>query len=462
MAMSAGHSPRSEATKSTGPVATLPASETTRTKKSTPYNRDFDLHLSDHSIYPEYSSQEPDLEAIMAALAMPRLSLAPIHFTKDEFKAFRMADARTKDEDDVTANVLPTILGAHDPSQVSARNTVFRNIAPLTDGTIVAAAPDIYYGAHPEELCRPVRNALSAHIIPSTMQDKPLAPNFFVEVKGPNGTAAVATRQARYDGAVGARAMHSLQNYGEKELKYDNQVYTYSSIYHGGFGTLKLFAHHVTASANKGGQPEYHMTHVDTWALTGNVDSFRRGVTAFRNARDLAKQHRDRFIRAANALSKTIVPQNTETHQEAIDQGATDCPGPQDSKEPEPTANDNGHNDGHGNGHDNEHGNGHRIQDGTQTTASSQKPPRDPKELSQDSAAPTPSPAPSLTSAKTKPRLQTAEPVSPAVPDAPVEEDAAPQRPKTGRAAGQGKPGRARPKGTLRKEAGERDVPYGG
>ncbi|KAH6974011.1 hypothetical protein EDB80DRAFT_318932 [Ilyonectria destructans] len=45
------------------------------------------------------------------------------------------------------------------------------------------------------------------------------------------------------------------------------------------------------------------MTQVDTWGMTGNIDSFRRGTTAFRNARDWAKQHRDNVIREANATA---------------------------------------------------------------------------------------------------------------------------------------------------------------
>ena len=82
-----------------------------------------------------------------------------------------------------------------------------------------------------------------------------MAPNFFLEVKGPEGILAVAERQARYHGAVGSRGIHSLQNYGAEEPEYDGKAYTFSSIYHG--GTLKLYAHHVTAPTTEGGRPEY-------------------------------------------------------------------------------------------------------------------------------------------------------------------------------------------------------------
>ncbi|OAA63261.1 hypothetical protein SPI_03424 [Niveomyces insectorum RCEF 264] len=304
LAMSASQSSKSQTTKSIDLASTLPTSattKTTKTKKSTPYNRDFDLHLTDHGVYPIYSSQKPDLTEVRTALTVPRPSLSPSKFSESAFESFQESNARAKDEDDVIANVIPTILGPHKPTDASSRNTVFGNLEPLTDGTIAPAVPDIYYGVHPEELSQSVRGELSHHIIPSTMQDKPLAPNFFIEVKGPDGSAAVATRQARYDGAAGSRAMHSLQNYGEGELQYDGQAYTFSSTYHGGTGTLQLYAHHPTAPTSEGGRPEYHMTQLRTFGMTDTRDTYIQGATTFRNARDIAKRHRDGFIQAANA-----------------------------------------------------------------------------------------------------------------------------------------------------------------
>ncbi|KAH8661074.1 hypothetical protein BGZ61DRAFT_564617 [Ilyonectria robusta] len=55
------------------------------------------------------------------------------------------------------------------------------------------ATPDvIYYGARPEQLDQKVRHELDGYIIPSTQHDLAIAPNFFLEVKGPDGSAAVA------------------------------------------------------------------------------------------------------------------------------------------------------------------------------------------------------------------------------------------------------------------------------
>ncbi|KAH8783453.1 hypothetical protein F5883DRAFT_360602, partial [Diaporthe sp. PMI_573] len=118
----------------------------------------------------------------------------------------------------------------------------------------------------------------------------PVAPNFFLKAKGPNGSAAVARQQACYDGAYGARAMHS----------YDGNARTYSSTYHAGTGTLQLYAHHVTGPTTPGGRPEYHMTQLRTFGMTDTRDAFVEGATAFRNLRDRAREHRDGFIAAAN------------------------------------------------------------------------------------------------------------------------------------------------------------------
>lgn len=133
---------------------------------------------------------------------------------------------------------------------------MFSNLEPLTNGTITAAQPDIYWGATPEQLARPARDGLAGHIVPSTMLDKPLAPNVFLEVKGPDGNAAVATRQVRYDGAISSRAMHSLQNYGVETPQYDGKPHTFSFTYHVGTGTLQEYVHHMTAPTTEGGRPE--------------------------------------------------------------------------------------------------------------------------------------------------------------------------------------------------------------
>ncbi|CAK7275199.1 hypothetical protein SEPCBS57363_006557 [Sporothrix epigloea] len=301
--MSTSQSSQSRATNSIDLASTLPTSATSMTtrSKSSAYNANFDCHLTDHGIRPIYSSRRPDLTKARSALAVSRSSLSLSRFSEGAFEAFQDANARAKNEAEVMAYAMPTILGPYQPAHPSAIKTVFNKLEPLTDGTIVQPEPDIYYGADPGELVRPVRDALRHHIMPSTREDRPWVPNFSVEVKGPKGTPDVATQQVRYYGALGSRAMHSLQNYGEEKPKHDGEVYTYSSTYHGGTGTLQLYAHYATAPAEEGGRPEYHMIQLRSFGMTDTRETFLQGATALRNARDLAKTHRDRFIQAANA-----------------------------------------------------------------------------------------------------------------------------------------------------------------
>src|SRR5205814_5665095 len=112
-----------------------------------------------------------------------------------------------------------------------------------------------------------VRKKLGKYILPSADISEPMLPNFFTEVKGPGGTTAVARRQACYDGALGARAMHEIQSYAKREPTYDGNAYTITSTYHD--GTLKMFTTHITPPTAPGGKPEYHMTQLGAWALTG-------------------------------------------------------------------------------------------------------------------------------------------------------------------------------------------------
>ncbi|KAF5529255.1 glyoxylate reductase, partial [Fusarium mexicanum] len=131
--MNASRSSRSGRTKSTNPISTLPTTTTAKTKKSTPYDPNFDLHLTQYGIHPTYSSRKPDLEEVKARSAVPRPSLSPSRFSEGAFEAFQESNARARDEDDVLATVIPTILGPSQARRNCARNTMFNNLDSLTD-----------------------------------------------------------------------------------------------------------------------------------------------------------------------------------------------------------------------------------------------------------------------------------------------------------------------------------------
>ncbi|KJK76312.1 hypothetical protein H634G_08372 [Metarhizium anisopliae BRIP 53293] len=305
--MSSGQSSlgrRKRGSRSSTKSSTTP--KTTSTKTTGPYDRAFQQHLIDHNILPHgygYPDgrlpQEPDnMDEIRQVLAQPRASLSPSKFLSEDFREFERADAQVAKEREVTINVIPIIEGDVRDKKCIAGEIPFTNLEHLTDGTLVPGNPDLYYGARPEQLHRTVRRELSNYIVPSTQNDLSIVPNYLFQIKGPDGSLAVATRQASYDGALGARGLHCLQSYKQPEPRYDNKAYTLTSLYYG--GTIKMYTTHLIPPLIDGAQPGFVMTQINSWSVTGNRDAFRQGATAFRNGRDWAKRQRDNAINEAN------------------------------------------------------------------------------------------------------------------------------------------------------------------
>ena len=285
---------------------TTATTSTTTTGNIRPHHRNFQQHLIDHGIYP-HAYKYPDgripakptnWEEINQRLAQSRSSLSPSKISQDAFEEFVQADAHASKENKVTSSVIPIIEGEIRDGKCVSGGIRLTNLDHLTDGTLSPGNPDQFHGARPEQLNRQIRNELRGHIVPSTQEDLPMAPNFFLAAKGPDGSAAVARRQACYDGALGARGIQSLQSYGQSEPVYDNNAYTITSIYND--GTLKIYTSHPSQPTGPENRPEYYMTQLNCWSMTGNPENFRQGATAYRNARDWAKEKRDGFIEAAN------------------------------------------------------------------------------------------------------------------------------------------------------------------
>ncbi|CAK7275635.1 hypothetical protein SEPCBS119000_006772, partial [Sporothrix epigloea] len=235
------------------------AMETTPTsKKTTPFDANFGLHLADHNIHKLNSMQKPDLAELLAALARPRKSPSLSNFSDSDFDTFVENVLGSSNIHDVLTYVISTILGPRVSSYDTAQNVLFENMQPITDETVAVAKPQLYDGASPVLLSKHVRDQLSNLIIPSIAEGTPVVPNFFLEVAEDN-SLKVAKLQARYHGAIGARAMHSLQNFGKKVPEYDGKWYTYSSSYLSD-GFIQIYAHHVTRPALNGLMPDYKMT----------------------------------------------------------------------------------------------------------------------------------------------------------------------------------------------------------
>ena len=295
---------------------TEPTTNTTNTKSVGPYDRNFRQNLTDGGVFPD-EYEYPDgqippppnnLDEINSRLTQPRPSLSPSKFSDGEFRKYRRADAHACKEKQVSESVIPIIEGKIGDAKCRSGGIPFTNLDYLTDGTLKPGNPDLYYGARPEQLDRKVRDELSGRIVPSTQDDLPVAPNFFLAVKGPGGSAAVAKKQACYDGALGARGIQQLQSYGEGKPIFDKNAYTITSTYSD--GTLKIYTSYLSEPSNTRDRPEYLMTQVNGWSMTGNPESFRQGATAFRNGRDWTKEKRNEFIETANRIrSSNIQPE---------------------------------------------------------------------------------------------------------------------------------------------------------
>lgn len=285
---------RSKSTNTLG-VSTVKTSH----RKSSAYHRDFEQHLIDHDIHPNNRTQKPhNWDEIQQKMAQPRPSLSPSKFSDGAFETFQQASEEALTEAMVMRKSFPIISG--DADIPSAGELPFGNLKPLTDGTLVDAKPDFYDGARPAQIDRRIRAELGSYITPSTQHQAPALPNFFTEVKGPDGSGAVAKRQACYDGAVGARGIDQLRAFGadKPEALYDDNAYTITSTYHNGH--LQIYTIHPSKPTDPGNPPQYNMTQLRSFALTDTPDVFRKGASALRNARDWAEQQRNELIAAAN------------------------------------------------------------------------------------------------------------------------------------------------------------------
>ncbi|EGE01506.1 hypothetical protein TEQG_00556 [Trichophyton equinum CBS 127.97] len=278
------------------------AAEQSRTHKSakssstSAYNRNFEQNLIDNGIYlPGYKYPNDHRPAkpgnwveLNERLAQRRPSLSSPQFSEDDFEEFV--------GETIGRFAVSIIEGNVEDIMSMGEDYLFSNLAPLTDGTLVNAKPDHFFGARPEQLEPQIRKDSSSYIVPSTQDSLPILPNFFLETKGPDGSLMVATRQACYHGALGARGIHKLQNFKQDKESYDRNAYTITSTYHG--GALKIYTTHLTPRAN--GRAEYIMTQVNAWSMTGNIKTFRQGASAYSNALDWAKEQREKIIEAAN------------------------------------------------------------------------------------------------------------------------------------------------------------------
>jgi hypothetical protein len=64
------------------------------------------------------------------------------------------------------------------------------------------------------------------------------------------------------------------------------------------------FPSHSSKLASPGDRREYFTNKLNVWGMTGKIGPFRQAATAYRNARDWAKEQREEAIRQANQRAR--------------------------------------------------------------------------------------------------------------------------------------------------------------
>jgi hypothetical protein len=254
---------------------------------------------SEHHIYPNrFIGPTPEnLDEIQCRLVRHRDSISsPNAFTNDHFQNFVVANNKAETEMDIISDVLTTIRRSKDdPTFAYGQNFPFNHLQPLAP-SIADAKPDYFTGANVDQIQQRVRAELGQYIIPSNKNSRPAAPNFFTEVKGQDGSLEKCNRQLTQDLGTGARAMHKLQHYRQDESVYDGKAYTFGATFTSTNALLSLYTMHPSTPIDGNAEPQYHTTCVAYYRLTINAKTYREGIAAWRNLRDLAREKRDELI----------------------------------------------------------------------------------------------------------------------------------------------------------------------
>lgn len=238
-------------------------------------------------------------------LMQPRPSLSPSRFSDSHYDDYVAEVDNADNKSDIMSFVFQNIKGKR--RYPSRHNAQLRNLVPLINN-IVIPQPDYYEGEQPGPGNRQLRRQLDKFIVPSSHENYPFLPNFFLKANALDGDLSKAEHQACHAGALGARAMHRVENLGRRREVFDSKARTASAILHGR-GTISLFAHHLRKPTQLGGPVRTFMNPIGkTYNLGDNPKRSREGVGAFRNASDFANQHRRESIENAHRRSGIVTP----------------------------------------------------------------------------------------------------------------------------------------------------------
>ena len=187
------------------------------------------------------------------------------------------------------------------------------NLADLSeDDKLIIPKPDYMEGCEWSHANKRLCDALSPFIVPTNAEKAPFSPNFFTKVGGGPDIPHDVEKQARYDGAIGARGIHTMLNLGKATEVFDGKAYTVTFVYYS--GCLQMWLHFVAPTGDPKHPRCYQTAIASSWALN-RLEDFRDGVTAYRNAQDLAHELREEVVRQAVA---TVDQMSDEEYQALV------------------------------------------------------------------------------------------------------------------------------------------------
>ena len=281
-------------------------STTHRTTKTNPYDSAFQQHLTNHGIYPPkykypsggFAPKPSNWDEIFARTTRPRASLSSATGLAELCRTIDDELGSCAREVNVSCCV-PLLRSKTDEPKTRSMGCQFKNLAPLTDGTLTASCPDVYYGARPESLDPELQLACDRLVSPSKKKDEPMLPNFFMALKGPSGELPIAENQACYDGAFGARALSFLISLGSgARVLEDGRAYTITCTLKD--GVLRFYTCHLYKPRDPRRVWECAMTLLCVCVLNGSQVQCKDALTTLRNLVEWAQETRDAAINLAN------------------------------------------------------------------------------------------------------------------------------------------------------------------
>ncbi|KAI4218033.1 MAG: hypothetical protein L6R36_009155 [Xanthoria steineri] len=314
----------------------------TAAPKTSAYGPDFQQHLIDHGCYPTYypdaaasvAAQPRNFTAILVRLGMPTASSSVL--TMQDFYGFLDKNKQAATERSTMSGEIRKLAG--DMNIPFLENVLFNKLTPFImdsggkNATLKRPKVDSYDGNIPTGLAKSVRDSLGTYIVPCSATDRPCLPNFFLEAKGKSGDSDVVMRQAWYAGCLGARGVHELRAWIDPNTLEDNNAYTIACSYEAGNATLIVYTihprlssekHHRRISSMPNHRYEYIMSQLFAINMRNNLAGLIEGIKIYQNAREWAKEQRDRLYAAANlkASSEDASSSAASSYQSAEELG---------------------------------------------------------------------------------------------------------------------------------------------